>query len=180
MSALLPQLVMPFRGGFEADNDFHQRNIIELENWARHVLGQNITMTKDSDQSVTSTTYADVTGFSFPINASETWVAVLYLQVLFDGTSDWKDTWTVPSGATGTRGGLSITPGNSTGWRATSLTGDHIEGSASTGDGFMMQTLRVANSTTAGTMQFRFAFNSAGGTANSIYAGSWGTAWRVA
>lgn len=106
-----------------------------------------------ADQTTTSATGVDVTGMSFSIAASETWVVDFYLGVTVSGANGMKVALTVPSGATmylaskGTQATPSVTTTSgtlSTNIANASPTGIHLHA-------------LIQNSTNAGTVQLQFA-----------------------
>ena len=130
-----------------------------------------------ADISVTSSTaYVDGTGLSFAIGASETWGAILPISFSISGGGDLKTTYSVPSGATGHQwGDLGVIESV----RQT-VAGDAIWASPGTAVYAGTMHVLVVNSTTAGTVQFRFAQNTSDATATTLQQNSFIVAHRIA
>jgi hypothetical protein len=109
---------------------------------------------------VASTTLANLTGISFAIGASEIWTVALHGMVSIDATGDYKSNWTVPSGATGHHWVV----GASVGASRQDFTTAAVLGVTATTEYGIDEFAAIVNSTTAGTVQFQFAQNSASGT----------------
>jgi hypothetical protein len=118
-----------------------------------------------ADVSNATTTLANLTGISFAIGASEIWVMELHGFVNIDATGDYKSNWSVPSGATGHHWTNAATLGGARDALTTSI----VVGATGSGDYPLDEYATVVNSTTAGTVQFQFALNSASGS----------TTWRA-
>ncbi len=135
-----------------------------------------------ADQTTTATAAADVTGMSFAIAASEVWSVEWNLQNGCSGTGGVKWTITVPASAT-FRG---VALGMSTGVTALTSAVMTVSGTltiafnavASTA-GWMRITAVIVNSTTAGTVQLRFASTTSGQT-STVYTNSSQVARRIA
>lgn len=108
---------------------------------------------KTADQSVSSTTYVDVTGFSFAVAANEVWVIQIGMDADINGTSKMKFLWSVPSGATGQQRFNSA--GASDGSAA--IGADLITSNGGSATFTLTYHATLVNSTNAGTAQFRIA-----------------------
>jgi len=108
---------------------------------------------KTADQGVSSTTYVDVTGFSFAVAASEVWIIQIDMDVDINGTSKVKFLWSVPSGATGQQRYL----GDSAGSATAAIGSDLITSNGGSATFPLAYSATLVNSTNAGTAQFRMA-----------------------
>jgi len=131
-------------------------------------VGKTIAVYKTGNQSVTSsTTLVDCTDLSFSIAANEVWIGT-FLPIVAAGVGGGlKWAFTAPSGCSITvraQGAAafptSIIDGNG-------LTGNGVSQIHSTASKYEL-TMIISNSSTAGTVQFRFAQNASNGTATTV------------
>lgn len=145
-------------------------------------LGPIVREYKSADQAlITGTTLTDDTDLQFPIGASEVWAAQYHLQVAITAAADYKQNFTVPSGATGTKGGIDA-PGasvNATGWRAATITTEHSVAVASDATGYLSLYAVVINSTTPGDVKLQFAQIVDSGAGVTHHVGSFMIAHRL-
>lgn len=132
---------------------------------------------KAADETVTSsTTLQDDADLSFPIGANQTWSVSMNLAVTANASGGFKYDFTLPSGASGwmvvsgnatiATGGVSVTTGAG---GTVSLTNPTA----------ILFKVYITSSSTAGTVQFRFAQNASFGTGTTVSKGSILQAIRV-
>ena len=131
---------------------------------------------KASDESVTSSAVLqDDNDLFFAVAANEIWTARFTVIVVSSATDfDWTLTW--PAGATGSFSSLSVNPGDlttQTRRRHLVTSGSTISVDMSTSAAEVLEVYGVlVNSSTAGSLQFRWAQTVSNATATTVKAGS--------
>lgn len=143
-----------------------------------------------SDSTATSTTtLANVTGLSVSLDASTTYIMDGYLAYTANETADIKFAITVPTGASGHWGLYPITTsgvnavGSVNGQRNTAFgdaTTQAASGSALAGNAMLCLPRGYVVTSSAGTLQFRFAQNTSNATGSVVKTGSWIRLLKVA
>lgn len=141
-------------------------------------IGPHVRRYKSENQAfISTTTYANVNDFSFPIAANEAWAIDVYLEYIIDLDGDMKLKWTLPAGfdtdsswsgfymAAGTNTPVFLNP--------TALDSDLIFVITSTTSGWARLNGTIINGSTAGTAQIQAAqvVSDPGGA--NLFEGSW-------
>lgn len=137
--------------------------------WATGSSAGVVAKVKTADESVTSsTTLQDDDHLSFSIGASETW-AFLIVSGETGGAGGFKWAFTLPSGASGTGTYWAVSDNNSA--NVSDITTGGTDTSVPSA-GTLIINGYVLNSTTPGTVQFRWAQNSSNATAMILKKGT--------
>ena len=155
--------------------------------WNTHVrdnlnsIGPKFQIRKAADETVNnSSTLQNDDHFSFAIAVSEAWVVQLHAVVSqASATPGLKWTWTVPAGATGHMWGAAHVPASTLQTIArTTITTTQNQGMG-TGDTGLSIWAVVVNSSTAGTVQFQWAQQTATAANTILYTNSFLLAHRL-
>jgi len=131
---------------------------------------------KKVDESVTSsTTLQDDDELFFTPNVSKTYGFMLFLLVANDGTPDFKEAFSVPTGATILVAAAAYSPVFLQSTRDGTTAQSHT---TSTGDKFLMIMGRVVMDTTAGDCNFQWSQNTSSATAEIVKEGSYLVVWE--
>jgi hypothetical protein len=135
---------------------------------------------KTSDQTISSTTFANVGDLSFAIGASESWIVNVELMVLGNESSDWKVIFTVPASPTATWWGIhGSNPNNDNTQSQASPTGAiSVQAHSATVREKLSINALIRNGSNAGTVQLQAGKLAASGDL-TIYAESYLEARRV-
>jgi hypothetical protein len=141
-------------------------------------VGKSITIFKPNDETVTSsTTLQNDDDFLFSIAANETWKGIMTLSLAANSSGGFKCDFTVPSGCTGTMRG----------WGANALSSNNVSiatGLGNTGNAggnsLSAISFTITNSSTAGTVQLRWAQNASNASGTIMSGGSVLQATRTA
>lgn len=141
-------------------------------------VGSSICIDKTADETVTSsTTLQNDNEISFSIGASETWKGHMMLKLTANASAGFKFDFTLPSGATGNMTGVG---GSAFGFSRRSVTGGYGNTTTFTNNTVYLLSFTIINSTTAGTVQMRFAQNASDAAATTVMAGTLLQATRTA
>ena len=135
---------------------------------------------KSADQSVaSSTTLVDCTGLSFSIGANEVWEG--YILPLWTAGASGGIQWAIsmPGGCTGRAAGFGGSTTDGFNSADVDLTASYGRTAAYYPTTFRALYFNIANGSTAGTVQFRFAQNASNGTNTTVGKNSQLMAWRV-
>lgn len=154
-----------------------------------NAIGNHFHVRKTAAETVTSSTaLQNDDHLLFAIGASEIWGVQCFLFCSGATTGDIKFAWSVPSGATGTFGGIGPTTSQAQSATITdvllpvqsTLATAEAFGVTSGGGVSILLWATIVNSTNAGTVNLQWAQQTSDGTATQVAANSWLLAHRIA